>query len=141
MQEAIDAEDVLVEDGAPSEAPLPERERPRTAPSPELQAAPISTAPASPASAPEKPVRSVAPLANVDDTIRAALRDHDRLHGRGDDAAVTADGPQTLARPRPIWIALAVLVFLVAIGIAVYVVDAPDAPVTPPATSRQSPSR
>jgi hypothetical protein len=135
--------------GARSATPPPQ-ERPRVAPSPDLlrvmqeaidaeeaaggsatSSTPTTPAPTTPP--PAKRVVPVAPMTNVDDTVLAALRDHDHRRAITGERAGGAGAPLAPPKPRTMWLALAALALLVAVGAAVYVIDAPDGDV--PATS------
>jgi hypothetical protein len=134
MQEALAAE------AAPADlAPPIDREPPRITSSQALEdvlrealaaednaaAAPLSRASSS-ASAPA-PRRPVAPMpaSHVQDTVKAALREHDRLRG-----ALTPTAAQPRRRSRARWLGVAVLVVIVAGGAAFYVAETlePEAP-------------
>jgi hypothetical protein len=141
MQEALAAEEAAVA----TVAPAPEREPPRTAPSQALEdvlrealaaedAAAVAPAPrASSSAAAPAPKRSVAPLpvANVQETVKAALREQDRLRGGLAPSAAHAR-PRSRAR----WLGLALLVVIVAGGSAFYFAETlePDAPVGAPSS-------
>jgi hypothetical protein len=155
-EEALERQDAPAAEVSTSATRHPDRDGPRIAPSAELEAvlraaieaedaaataappitpSPSTPSPSSPPSAPtalpSKRLARVAPLANVDDTVRAALRDHDRLQAVTDERARVADAPLAPPKPRTMWLALATLVLLAAVGAAVYVIDAPDADVPP----------
>jgi hypothetical protein len=141
MQEALAAEEAAVAAVAPVE-----REPTRTAPSQALEdvlrealaaegqagAAPPSR-PSSPA-APPPPKRSVAPLAaaQVQDTVKAALLEQERLRG-----ALTPSAARTRPRSRARGLAVAILVVMVAGGASFYVAETlePEAPGAPPSTA------
>jgi hypothetical protein len=141
MQEALAAEEAAVAAVAPVE-----REPARTAPSQALEdvlrealaaegqasAAPPSR-PSSPA-APPPPKRSVAPLAatQVQDTVKAALLEQERLRG-----ALTPSAARTRPRSRARGLAVAILVVMVAGGASFYVAETlePEAPGAPPSTA------
>ena len=139
MQEALAAEEAAVA----TVAPAPEREPPRTAPSQALEdvlrealaaedAAAVAPAPSASSSA-AAPKRSVAPLpvANVQETVKAALREQDRLRG-----ALAPSAAHARPRSRARWLGVALFVVIVAGGSAFYFAETlePDAPVGAPSS-------
>jgi len=139
MQEALAAEEAAVA----TVSPAPEREPPRTAPSQALEdvlrealaaedAAAVAPAPSASSSA-AAPKRSVAPLpvANVQETVKAALREQDRLRG-----ALAPSAAHARPRSRARWLGVALFVVIVAGGSAFYFAETlePDAPVGAPSS-------
>jgi hypothetical protein len=142
MQEALAAE----EKAPAAVEPPPEREPPRTALSQALEdvlrealaaeeaaaAAPPPRASAS--AAVPAPKRSVAPLpvANVQETVKAALREQERRRG-----ALTPSAAHARPRSRARWLGVAILVVMVAGGAAFYVAETlePDAPAGTPSST------
>jgi hypothetical protein len=142
MQEALAAEE---EAAVAAVVPAPERVQPRTAPSQALEdvlrealaaeeAAAAAPPPrASSSAAAPAPKRSVAPLpvSNVEETVKAALREQERLRG-----ALTPSAAPARPRSRARWLGVAIVVVMVAGGAAFYVAETlePDAPVGAPSS-------
>jgi len=145
MQEALAAE----EEAVAVVAAAPEREPPRTAPRQalgdvlrEALAAEDAAAAAPPpralsSAAAPAPKRSVAPLPvpNVQETVKAALREQERLRG-----ALTPSTVHARPRSRARWLSVAILGVMVAGGAAFYVAETlePDAPVGAPSSTALS---
>jgi len=152
MQEALEANDdalappIPVPARAESDASPPfDHEGPRLAPSPELEtvlraaieaeeAAAIPTASAPPRRPSPRRLASTPPppIADVESTVRAAVREHDRLRGSLEPWAPITNAAGPSPKPHRIWFAIAAVVFLAAVGAAVYIMDAPDATMPPP---------
>jgi hypothetical protein len=149
MQDALEADDETLAaqptatgSRAEHEAPATlERDGPRLTPSPELEAvlraaidaedAPALPTASPPPPAPKRAMPAPPPIVGLDSTVRAAVRDHDRLRGALDSNAAMTNAPGPSPKPHTIWFAVATVVVLAVVGAAVYIMDAPDAEVPP----------
>jgi hypothetical protein len=149
MQDALEADDEALaaqptptgSRGEHEASATLERDGPRLTPSPELEAvlraaidaedaAALPTA-SPPPPAPKRVAPAPPPIVGLESTVRAAVRDHDRLRGALDSNAAVTNAPGTSPKPHTIWFAVAAVAVLAAVGAAVYIMDAPDADVPP----------
>ena len=133
LHEALEAEEAAAAAQAPrssppTPAPPAPNKRERTAPSPDLQevlrqavAAPATELEPKKPSPPRRAARP-APTANVAATVRAALREQERLRG-----ALARDVDTARPKSRKMWLGLAVLVVLAGAAAGLYVANTPEA--------------